>query len=97
MSGRFAPYRCVLRGCPSARQALRSETFCSPKRRRTFWSVLRRRWGLTRVWAGGLFQYLRMSSAWSATSRFSRAFSFSNALSCLATSGAIPPYLCPHR
>ena len=33
-----------------------------------------------------------MSNAWSATSFFSWLFSFSNARSCLATSGAIPPY-----
>ena len=33
-----------------------------------------------------------MSNAWSATKRFRRPFSFSNAFSCLATSGAIPPY-----
>jgi len=33
-----------------------------------------------------------ISNAWSATSRLSWAFSFSNALICLAISGSIPPY-----
>ena len=35
---------------------------------------------------------ISMSKACSATSFFSRAFSFSSDLSCLAISGAIPPY-----
>ena len=35
---------------------------------------------------------INMSNAWSATSFFSRVFSFSNSLSCLAIFGSIPPY-----
>ena len=38
-----------------------------------------------------------MSNAWSATSRLSRAFSFSNALNCLAICGSIPPYFVRQR
>ena len=38
-----------------------------------------------------------MSNAWSATRRFRRPFSFSNAYNCLARSGAIPPYFWHRR
>ena len=40
---------------------------------------------------------ISMSRACSATIFFSRAFSFSRALSCLAIYGRIPPYFCRQR